>query len=361
MKIVFRVDASITMGTGHVMRCRTLATVLKKQGADIQFITRAHPGHLGDMLARDGFTVILLPPPVDIENKVDDYAAWLGVSQQEDADQTIAAFAKQPCDWLIVDHYGLDRFWEALLQSLPHKLMVIDDLANRPHECDVLLDQNYSVAGRDRYQPWVPAHCCLLLGPRYALLRPEYAQYRKTMVPRTDDIGRVLVFMGGADNFNMTGKVLSALSVEQLAHLELDVVIGPNFVHKAEVTNQANTRPNTHIHGTRPHLADLMAKADLAIGAGGATTWERCYMRLPSIVITIAENQRPSISTLHEQGYVVWAGDASNITSKKVTEAVVMFLTASHKKRLVSCSELVDGKGLDRTVQVLLNKRSGEL
>ena len=355
MKIVFRVDASITMGTGHVMRCRTLATVLKKQGADIQFITRAHPGHLGDMLARDGFTVILLPPPVDIENKVDDYAAWLGVSQQEDADQTIAALAKQPCDWLIVDHYGLDRFWEALHQSLPHKLMVIDDLANRPHECDVLLDQNYSVAGRDRYQPWVPAHCCLLLGPRYALLSPEYSQYRETMVPRTGDIKRVLVFMGGSDNANITSKVLAALSVDRLAHFEVDVVIGPNFIHKAGVTSQANMRPNTHIHGPRPHLADLMVKADLAIGAGGATTWERLCMGLPSLVLSVAENQVSACEALASSGLIWYLGRAHNLDSSSIVSALLRALEDGRQLRALVTSNqaLVDGQGVNRVAEVL--------
>ena len=356
MKIVFRVDASITMGTGHVMRCRTLATVLKKQGADIQFITRAHPGHLGDMLARDGFTVILLPPPVDIENKVDDYAAWLGVSQQEDADQTIAALAKQPCDWLIVDHYGLDRFWEALLQSLPHKLMVIDDLANRPHECDVLLDQNYSVAGQDRYQPWVPAHCKLLLGPRYALLSPEYSQYRETMVPRTGDIKRVLVFMGGSDNANITGKVLSALSAGQFAHLEVDVVVGSNFIHKDDVNRQANARLRTHIHGPRLHLADLMVRADLAIGGGGGTTWERLCLGLPSLVLSIAENQIPACEALASSEFIRYLGDGCKIDVTAIESALFDILEDIGKLLALenSFKALVDGRGTDRVAEVII-------
>jgi len=363
MKIVFRVDASIAIGTGHVMRCRTLATALKKDGANIQFITRAHPGHLGDMLACDGFAVTLLRQPACIENKGNDYAAWLGVSQQEDADQTIVALENQQCDWLIVDHYGLDRVWEAQLQSHTRKLMVIDDLANRPHECDILLDQNYVVAGQERYLPLVPAHCQLLLGPRYTLLRPEYAQHRETMAPRTGDIRRLLVFMGGADNANTTGKVLAALSTVQLEHLEVDVVIGPSFIHKNKVTEQANTRPNTHIHGLRPHLADLMAKADLAVGAGGGTTWERLCMGLPSLVLSVAENQVPACEALASSGLIRYLGDAHKLDIAAIESALLEALAAAGQLHALTASykTLVDGWGADRVAEVINPTPAAEL
>jgi UDP-2,4-diacetamido-2,4,6-trideoxy-beta-L-altropyranose hydrolase len=363
MRVVFRVDASITIGTGHIMRCRTLAAALKKRGVNIQFITRAHPGHLGDMLVRDGFAVSLLPQSPCIEKKGNDYEAWLGVSQQEDADQTIVALENQQCDWLIVDHYGLDRVWEAQLQAHTHKLMVIDDLANRPHECNVLLDQNYAVTGQERYQTWVPAHCQLLLGPRYALLRPEYAQYRETMVPRTGDLKRLLVFMGGADNANTTGKVLAALSTAQLAHLEVDVVIGPNFIHKTEVTEQANARPNTHIHGPRLHLADLMDKADLAVGAGGGTTWERLCMGLPSLVLSIAENQVPACVALASSGLIRYLGDAHKLDVAAIESALLEALAVAGQLHALAASykALVDGRGADRVAEAINPTPSADL
>jgi UDP-2,4-diacetamido-2,4,6-trideoxy-beta-L-altropyranose hydrolase len=363
MNVVFRVDASNAMGTGHVMRCRTLASALRRKGARVQFITRAHDGHLGDLLAREGFAVTLLPRPESAPGAGgrEDYAAWLGVSPQDDAEQTLAALDHAQNDWLIVDHYGLDRAWEERLRPHARKLMVIDDLANRHHDCDVLLDQNYAVDGPARYRPWVPAPCRLLLGPRYALLRPEYAQYRETMAPRSGEIKRVLVYLGGADNANNTGKVVAALSEASLAQLEVDVVIGPNFIHKQSVTELAKARPHTRIHGHLPHLAELMAQADLAIGAGGATTWERCCMELPSLVITIAENQKPSISALHEDGYVAWIGDSKDVTERGLNDAIKKFLTDRSTTKYVSCPELVDGKGLDRVVDILLNEQKGDL
>lgn len=356
MKIVFRVDASIAMGTGHVMRCRTLAAELKKRGAHIRFITRAHPGHLADMLTREGFAVALLPQPAKTGNKENGYASWLGVSQQEDADQTIAALENQPCDWLIVDHYGLDRIWEEQLQPYARKLMVIDDLANRPHECDVLLDQNYAVAGQERYRPWVSARCQLLLGTRYALLRSEYARYRETAPKRTGDIKRVLVFMGGADNANITGKVLDALSTARLEHLGVDVVIGPNFIHESDLVERACMRADTRIHGPRAHLADLMAAADLAIGAGGATTWERLCMGLPSLVVSIAENQVPACEALAASGLIRYLGGGDELDAAALESTLIEALAATGQLRDMAASNqvLVDGRGASRVAEVLI-------
>ena len=355
MNIVFRVDASIAIGTGHVMRCRTLASTLKKHGADIRFITRTHPGHLEEMLSRDGFAVTLLPPPSPAGIEGNDYAAWLGVSQQEDAEQTIPFLKNQKFDWLIVDHYGLDRVWETHIRPYTHKLVVIDDLANRPHECDILLDQNYALDGNGRYRTWVPERCDLLLGPRYALLHPEYARHRETMAPRGGDIKRLFVFMGGADNANITGKVLDALSVAPLKQLEADVFIGPNFIYKNEVTRQANARPNTFIHGPRPHLADLMATADIAIGAGGGATWERLCMGLPSLVLSIADNQVPACEALSSSGLIRYIGNAYKLDAAAIESALLSALAEPEQLRALSNRNqaLVDGRGADRVAETL--------
>lgn len=355
MNVVFRADASIAIGTGHVMRCRTLATALLKKGAKVHFVTRAHLGHLGEVLARDGFPVTLLPPPVAVACNRDDYAAWLGVTQQEDADQTITAVDKQQCDWLVVDHYALDELWETRLRPHARKLMVIDDLADRPHNCDMLLDQNYVVGGRERYRAWVPAHCQLLLGPRYALLSQEFAEYRKKLFTRADSIRRILVFMGGSDDSNVTGKILAALGADPLLHLEVDVVIGQNFIHRDPVTAQANARPNTRVHGPRPHLADLMLKADLAIGAGGTTTWERMCMGLPSLVMSIAENQVPICEALDSSGLIRYLGPASHLDSSAIQGAIVEFLADTRQRRTFATNNqsLVDGRGTDRVTEMV--------
>ena len=355
MKVVFRVDASYVIGIGHIMRCRTLAAELQNKGNQIHFITRAHLGHLADLLERDGFEVTLLPKPEDVDPSPNAYEAWLGVSQQEDADQTISALSKKQPDWVIVDHYGLDNFWEAQIQLHTHKLMVIDDLANRTHSCDVLLDQNYAACAQKRYQQWVPPHCIQLIGPRYALLRPEYIEHREKMEPRTGTIRRIFVFMGGADNDNITGRILAALSSIALAHLDVDIVIGPNFTNKDEVIDQATKRANTEIHILRPHLADLMARADLAIGAGGTTTWERMCVGLPSLTISIAENQVAVCELLSSSGLIWYLGCSQGIS----VSAIESYLHDALRMQLqlhamsIGNKNLVDGRGVKRVVEVI--------
>jgi UDP-2,4-diacetamido-2,4,6-trideoxy-beta-L-altropyranose hydrolase len=310
---------------------------------------------MGDMLARENFEVTLLPQPSDNGITGIGYDAWLGVTQQEDAAQTITALGSQQSDWLVVDHYGIDRVWEARLRPHTHRLMVIDDLANRPHDCDVLLDQNYADGGLKRYQAWVPADCRLLLGPRYALLQPEYAKYRETLAPRTGEINRIMVYMGGSDHSNITGMVLGALSANQLADIDVDVVIGSHFLHKGEVMAQASARPKTNIHSSRPHLADLMAKADLAIGGGGATTWERMCLGLPSIVTAIAENQVPACKALDASGLILFQGNATKLDIASFQKAISKELTEAKNLRELSEKNrnLVDGKGTSRVIEVL--------
>lgn len=411
MRVVFRADASIQIGTGHVMRCLTLANELRRRGSHIQFVCRAHSGHLAEMIARQGFLVSLLPKPElpHASNAAkENYSFWLGVHQETDAAQTLEVLNSERPDWLIVDHYGLDAAWEKILRPYAGKIMAIDDLANRPHDCDLLLDQNFSleeivnhkgtkdtkkealkkgclaqnssralgnykdlvsspdipsdsstagtsISENSRYKNLVPATCQKLIGPKYALLRPEYARYRTTMNERTGKIKRVLVFVGGSDSDNLTGMVLGALSEKKLAHLEVDVVVGANNPHADEIARQVTSRPHTNIYPPRPHLADLMSRADLAIGAGGVTTWERMCLGLPSIVISIAENQRPACQSLFREELIYYAGFWSDVTAADLTEKVTSLLEDAESLHLLSmnCQKWVDGLGSKRIGEIL--------
>lgn len=357
MKVVFRVDASARMGIGHLMRCLTLAESLRERGAQIRFVCREHTGNLIALLQQKAVPVTVLPAPaINDTTSGEDYAAWLGVTQAEDAEQTIETLNGEKPDWLVVDHYGLDVEWEQRLRPHVSKLMVIDDLANRRHDCDVLLDQNYSVEGEQRYAGLVPDTCKLLVGPCYALLRPEYAAYRKTLHAREGKVSRVLVFFGGSDPQNITGLALEALSHVELSHLDVDVVIGANNSHREALEGQSRERPQTTIYGSRPHLADLMAQADLAIGAGGATTWERMCLGLPTVVISIAENQRPAAEALAAKQLILYVGDISAVSAESLVKVVVGFASdASRLNDLSAQNQLVvDGLGTERIREVLL-------
>lgn len=356
MKIVFRADASNRMGIGHLMRCLTLAEALRERGVETRFICRAHLGNLVELLQRQAMPVTVLPAPAQVPGvDSEEYATWLGVTQAEDAEQTIEALHGDRPDWLVVDHYGLDTDWEQKLRPYTAKLMVIDDLANRRHDCDLLMNQNYSDEGEKRYRSLVPENCCPLLGPRYALLRPEYASYRRTLRPRDGVVRRVLVFFGGSDPSNMTRLALEGLSAPEFQHLEVDVVVGANNAHRVALEQQVFIRPLTHLYGSRPHLADLMARADLAIGAGGGTTWERMCLGLPSLVVSIADNQRPACEALDRAELIQYIGGFREVRASDLVDALKGWI--GNRDRLLACSIqsqlLVDGLGVLRLAEVL--------
>ena len=357
MRVVFRVDASNYMGTGHLMRCLTLAEALRKRGCEVRFICREHPGNLIEQLQHRAMpTVVLHIMSVREPLHTSDYGAWLGASQAQDAEQTILALDGKRPDWLIADHYSLDAEWEQMLRPHVNCIMVIDDLANRPHDCDLLLDQNFALNEDTRYEDKIPASCQYLAGPRYALLRPEYSIWRNALKSKYGSIQRILVFLGGIDPHNVTGMALKALSNPEFSNIQIDVVVGANNPHRDSIEAQATQRPLTKIHGSRSHLADLMSHADLAIGAGGATTWERFCLRLPTLVVSIADNQKPACIALSQKSLIHYVGDAATIdvqqlyiSLKEIINQPDALATYAREGQV-----LVDGLGTLRVVEALM-------
>lgn len=272
LRVVFRVDASLTVGHGHSIRCLTLASALRDRGAAVFFVCREHDGNLCELIEGQRFSVSRLPAP-EAGTQCEDvlaHAAWLGATWQEDVEQTrvvIAALGVKP-DWLVVDHYAADHRWEGALRRLVGRVMVIDDIADRQHDCDILLDQNLYADMDTRYTGKVPAHCRLLLGPRYALLREKFRQLREQVTPRTGPVTRVLVFFGGVDAGNCTARAIEALAHIGGYDLHVDVVIGAQHPCREQIeTESAQYGFTCHVQTAR--MAELMAAADLAIGAGG--------------------------------------------------------------------------------------------
>ena len=304
MNVAFRVDASLEIGTGHLMRCLALAETLRGRGVGIQFICRQQPGFLLPLLHQAAMPVAMLAAVPATPHASQ---SSRGVTQTEDAIQTIAALNGAKPDCIVMDHYGLGAQWQRQLRPHSSRLLVIDDLVDRPQDCDILLDPNFSLAGKDRYAGLVPPGASLLSGPRYALLRPEYAAHRGTTRSRAGEVTRVFVFFGGSDLQDMTGLTVEALSRVALRHLGVDVVVGANYAHRNKLERLIGQRPGATVHPPRAHLADLMAGADLAIGAGGVTTWERMCLGLPALVVTVAENQRPASEALHRRELSAWS------------------------------------------------------
>jgi UDP-2,4-diacetamido-2,4,6-trideoxy-beta-L-altropyranose hydrolase len=364
MNVTFRVDASTWIGTGHVMRCLTLATALQARGAAARFVCRDHEGNLIAMLRARGFPVTVLPAPLQRGAADQDYASWLGVSQTEDADRTCEALAGARPDWLIADHYGLDAEWETRLRPHVSRLFVITDLNDRRHDCDLLLDQNYSASeARLRSLGLVPHESRVLAGPWFALLQSEYAIRRHTMRPRDGHVRRVLLFFGGSDPGNAAAVALEALSRDEFTPLAVDFVIGANCPHRAALEALAGARPRTAVHSGLPHLADLVVDADLALGAGGTATWERMCLGLPAIVVSIAENQRQACEALSRDGLILYLGNAAAVESSDVARALEDVMKDPDRLKALSTGArlLVDGLGTARLVEALMPSRPTEL
>jgi UDP-2,4-diacetamido-2,4,6-trideoxy-beta-L-altropyranose hydrolase len=347
------------MGSGHLMRCLTLADELQRRGAVVQFISRTHPGNLLARLEQRGYQVHRLSPP---PGAVDPSApgSWLGVDQEQDARETLAALHGSKVNLLIVDHYAIDSTWERCLQPAAARLLVIDDVADRLHEADFLLDQNYGRADIERrHRERVPERCRLLLGPRYALLQPIYKELRRVLPRRDGAVRRVLVFFGAHDPSQSAVRVLQALTEPQFAQLAIDVVPGNGPAAAAAVHAAARGLPNASIHENPQSLAGLIARADLAIGAGGTTTWERACLGLPSVVATIADNQKEVAAALAADGCVELAGAASDLTTQDWSGLIRRVLAEPERiTQLQRCSlGLTDGSGAGRVARVLMDTR----
>jgi UDP-2,4-diacetamido-2,4,6-trideoxy-beta-L-altropyranose hydrolase len=308
MQVCFRADASLDIGSGHVMRCLTLADALVHRGASVRFIARAHEGHLADTIRQRGHQLDLLPTGVNGQSVTGGltHAPWLGATQEDDAAATGAILVGQVMDWMVVDHYALDHRWESSLRGHCRNLMVIDDLADRRHDCDLLLDQNL---GRDAsdYAAWVPEACRVMIGPAHALLRPEFAAWRGRSLERRSlirEIETILVNLGGVDKDNVTLRVLEALQACDLPQrCRIVVVMGAKAPGLSSVKSKALEMPwPTEVLVSAGNMAELMASADLAIGAAGSTAWERCCLGLPSLLFVLADNQHMICAALAKLG-----------------------------------------------------------
>lgn len=332
------------------MRCLTLAQALRSQNREVEFVCRHLPGHLIDLVRQHGFVTHELPPFANPEHQ-----SGLLVPIEQDADETRAILQQRPLEWLVVDHYGIDARWERKFETETQRLMVIDDTADRDHVCHLLLDQNFSRDPQRRYAKRVSPMCTSLLGPQYALLRDEFAYTRQSLRQRDGRIRHVLVFFGGSDPNNLTGLTLKALASHDFSLLRIDVVLGASNPHRERIAQQLRDFPNGRLYIQVNNMAELMANADLFIGAGGGSTWERMCLGLPSAVITIAPNQVDATRDLHEEGLLQWAGDHEQISVDRLHSVIKASLSDAEN----NCQQsrrgmaLVDGCGANRVASVM--------
>lgn len=306
MKVAFRTDASIHIGAGHVMRCLTLAEALAIEGAQCTFICREHKGNLIDYIHDRGHAVLRIPMESGIDTDLA-HSEWLGATQAQDATSCAPILARLNPDWLVVDHYALDANWEVALAPFCSRLMAIDDLSDRRHMCNLLLDQTFE-RDKSEYSKLLPEGCTILCGSHYALLRPEFAKLRPYSLQRRlqPDLKHLLIAMGGVDKDNVTSEVLDALHYCPLpADCRITVVTGTQAPWKGDVLEHAQTlRWDTSVQVGVTNMAELMADSDLSIGAAGTTSWERCCLGLPSVSVALAANQTLISTQLKKAGAV---------------------------------------------------------
>jgi UDP-2,4-diacetamido-2,4,6-trideoxy-beta-L-altropyranose hydrolase len=352
-KIALRVDASSQIGTGHFMRCLAVADALQQRGDHVRFVCRHLPDYLRNELNEKGYEFRLLNSELN-DSLTDELAhsGWLGVNQSQDAADSIRVLSDQVWDWLIVDHYALDACWESMLRQVSTKILVIDDIADRQHDCDILLDQNMYADMESRYVGKVPEQCQLLLGPCYALLRDEFSRLHGKTHPHSGAVNRLLVFFGGMDTANYTGLTIEVLAQMDVSHIHVDVVIGAQHPFRQKI-RQLCSQFGFMCHVQTDEMAELMMAADLAIGAGGSACWERCCLGLPAILVALADNQINIATSLGLFGACVYVGTLESATASRMHRAVADLLNESNT--LISMSKLsyslVDGLGVNRVCQ----------
>jgi UDP-2,4-diacetamido-2,4,6-trideoxy-beta-L-altropyranose hydrolase len=344
LRVAVRADASRTLGSGHVMRCLTLAEVLRARGATVQFICRPDHGHLGTRITGQGFGLHWLP----------DTVIW---HADADAQHTLAALGPNGCDVLLVDHYALGAAWQATLRPACRRLVAIDDLADRPHAADLLLDQNLGRQPGD-YAALLPAAATRLIGPAFALLRPEFAAARAASLARRAGgrLQHLLVSMGGADPQQATLRVLQALRHCTLpADAHLTVVLGGAADTRPAIAELLPTLPwPARLCVDVADMAPLLVAADLAIGAAGGSAWERCCLGLPTALLVLADNQRPGTRALVAAGAALDLGGVADLPAT-LPAALQQAADPTTLQRLSAAAAAVtDGLGAQRVADAVL-------
>ncbi|MEE1877670.1 UDP-2,4-diacetamido-2,4,6-trideoxy-beta-L-altropyranose hydrolase [Altererythrobacter litoralis] len=364
--IVFRADASIKIGSGHVMRCLTLADALAAEGCVCHFLCRDLPGNMMARIAGRGYGVTALPAPTPDEERslksagpASPDASWTDVPLKDEIAQSREAITRLTPDRVIVDHYALDARWEteAVPRGIP--VMAIDDLADRTHVCDILLDQNLGRSEAD-YDGLVPGSALRLIGPKFALLRPEFAAARPVSLARREEphLHHVMISMGGMDADDTTSQLLDALTVMAKGAglpegLELSVVMGNMAPHLKSVQARAASMPcPCNVEVNVEDMAALMSSVDLAIGAAGSTSWERCCLGLPSLLLVLADNQRPNADALVNSGAAILLGDSRQEDWSMILQGHLQRDATHNRLREMSlaAAKLADGGGAARVL-----------
>lgn len=351
-RVIIRADASAHIGSGHIMRCLVLADELKAAGKDVVFVCRLLTGHSCEYIEQRGYRVLRVPSDIPLQLPSDPEEF------RKDIDTVLRASSSSnpQTNWLIIDHYSIDHTWEKAVRNYFDGIFVIDDFSNRYHTADLLLNQNIPNEMAYRYHNLVPHHCKLLLGPEFLLLRPDFYTARRNLRNREGKLNRLLVFFGGSDPTNETKKVLQTLKNMVIQDIRIDIIIGRANHQVSSITQSCKEISNVELHFQIENMAELIANADFALGAGGVSMWERCYLGLPSAVVIQADNQQEASSWVSNMGAVWYMGEHHQVTAQHYESILYKALSSPQALEDMSSRglELTAGKG-DKASQVLLS------
>lgn len=354
--ILIRVDSSFTIGSGHVYRCLALATELTRHQRVVIFACKPFNGHFMDVIKQHGFSVWEMTLPSSHDTSIADYDDWLQGTQQDDATQFLAIIHQlsnkgHDIEWIVVDHYGLDHRWESQVATHKRQLLVIDDLVNRNHHSALLLDQTFMRTASD-YRHLTDENCQILAGLDYCLLRDEFSspkQHRQE-VKNTITLG---VYMGASDVANVTKTVFQRLLDYTEAEFSISIVVGANYQYLGElVAIQEKTERQVEISRAPVDMVSFNLKCDLVFGAGGTSTWERCALATPSVLVCLADNQQHIVSIMSQQQFSYKLDD---IHDHQEFQSLISSIDWKNLADLgARCQKLVDGMGCQRVVQAML-------
>ncbi len=347
--IFFRVDSSHEIGIGHVMRCLALADGFPSEKWQCQFICKSHSGNIKQIIESRGYVVKEMKlDPSFIGAEI--YDRWVGSSQEYDANECLK-YIDHTGDFLVLDHYGLDVVWEKLLTPKVEKLIVIDDLANRPHDCDLLIDSKYGRLNTE-YKNHTRDSTKLLMGSKYCILRKEFSELinkAKEKRKLTKTIKNVLISFGGTDPLNYSELIVD-LMMNKIRNLTLDIVIGSH--HKSLPKFKSINKKNINLHIDTNEMASLILNSDFSIGGYGGSSWERCCLGLPSFGLVSAKNQIEIAHSLDDYGASKCINESEifeELNSVLSNDGDFSWWSEMSQKAFNLC----DGKGVDRIVSCI--------
>lgn len=349
MQVNFRVDSSKNIGSGHVIRCLRIANKLRDKNADCSFICKELSGNLIKLIKDHGFKVFLLTNEIIKYNEnssiiVDKLFNW-----KNDALQTAKILKNLQTNTLIVDHYDIDKKWEEYQKPYCKKIMAIDDLDNRIHSVDIILDQNLFPNIQRRYLN-SNKNCKKFIGLEYAFLDPNFIKKRKLIKRQKKEVSKIFIYLGNTGSSNILRRILKVFIDNSLNKFKVEVIFTGDAEERNKIINLSKNHKFIKLLDTQPNLADIMSSADLSIGAGGLTTWERIYLGLPSAVVTVADNQKECSEYLNSLGLIWLIGHHDQVGDNKITDDI---------KKLLSSENLFDFS--KRCLSVNIGTKSSEV